>query len=128
MLFAARGVTPDWAGELPPLDLDAEEHAHRQHLAGVRRRPGVEATLAELAAQAEERAEAGDVPGAREAVATWARVARDTPRPDMATFAGCRPVAVLLTAGALALPERWVHACADPLAVALQPRSPVAAV
>lgn len=128
MLFAARGVTPDWAGELPPLDLDAEEHAHRQHLAGVRRRPGVEATLAELAAQAEERAEAGDVPGAREAVATWARVARDTPRPDMATLAGCRRVAVLLTEGALALPESWVHAYADSLVAALHTRYPVDAM
>src|SRR5690606_41586924 len=107
MLFAARGVTPDWAGELPPLDLDAEEHAHRQHLAGVRRRPGAEPTLAELAAPAEARAQAGDVPGARETVATAARVARATARPDMATLAGCRRAAGPLTEGALALPCRW---------------------
>lgn len=124
MLFAVREAVPEWAAELPPLDLDAEERAHRDRLARAQRRDAPEDTLTELAARARERAEAGDVDGARAAVAAWASVARDTPRPDVALLAGCRPVAALLAQGALTLPAEWANAYADALIAALHARHP----
>ncbi|EHR49725.1 hypothetical protein SacmaDRAFT_1449 [Saccharomonospora marina XMU15] len=114
MLFAARGA-PDWGGELPPLDLDAEERAHRKHLdAG--------GPLREQAAEAEDRAREGDLQGARCALARWAEQARLSARPDIATLAACRHVAPLLVQGTLAVADGWARDYAGTLIAALHTR------
>ncbi|NIJ13501.1 hypothetical protein FHU38_003845 [Saccharomonospora amisosensis] len=114
MLFAARG-TPDWGGELPPLDLDAEERAHRKHLAAG-------GPLRELAAEAEDRAREGDLQGASSALTGWARQARRSARPDIATLAACRHVAPLLVRGTLTVADGWARDYAGTLIAALHTR------
>lgn len=114
MLFAARG-TPDWAGELLPLDLDAEERAHREHLEAA-------GPLREFAARAEDRAKQGDLDGAKSALAEWAEAAGSSVRPDVATLAACRHVAPLLVTGTLTVPDGWARDYAGTLIAALHAR------
>ncbi len=128
MLLSVRADAPEWADGLLPLDLDAEEDAHRAHLARLAQpggRPGVEATLAELVERAWAHAEAGHLAEARAAVGAWAHLARDTSAPDVATLAGCRPLARLLVEGALTVPEGWAEGYVDALVAALHTRHPV---
>lgn len=116
MLFHARGGRPEWAEELVPLDLDAEEQAHREYLA---RSAG---PLCALAAEADSRARDGDIAGAEEAVTEWAERARKSVRPDLAMLAACRHLAPLLVQGALATPPDWAAEYAGLLIAALQER------
>ncbi|ASR34840.1 hypothetical protein BAY61_07470 [Prauserella marina] len=151
MLFEARGARPEWARELLPLDLDAEERAHLAHLGG----PGAKDTgdgllafvnkLGELtgsmgstedekeprtpgqrlrrhAAEAETLAAAGDREGALAALGEWALLAKDLPEPDVATLAAGRHVAPLLVDGALTVPGEWARDYAGTLVAALLTR------
>ncbi|MFD2396774.1 SMI1/KNR4 family protein [Prauserella oleivorans] len=103
------------------LDLDAEAEAHREVLA--KRTPGPRAqTLREHAAAAEQAAAAGDTGAALAALARWAEVARELPRPDVATLAACRHVAPLLVRGALAVDPDWAWNYAGALIAALTTR------
>ncbi|WP_216208480.1 SMI1/KNR4 family protein [Amycolatopsis aidingensis] len=149
MLFAARGGRPDWAGALPPLDLDAEEVAHRAHLtrrespippgllgdgAPGRILSGLAAQLEQggqadplrvLAAEAQDRARAAEQ-GVTESLAHWADRAALLPRPPVELLAGCRHLAPLLLGGALrtafGLAPGWAGDCADQLTAALGTR------
>ncbi|PXY27236.1 SMI1/KNR4 family protein [Prauserella muralis] len=116
MLLEARGALPDWAGELDPLDLDAEEEAHRDHLA---KDAG---ELRTAAAEAQARAAEGDADGATSALARWAELARDDVKPDVATLAACRHVAPLLVRGVLTVPRDWARDYAGTLIAALHQR------
>ncbi|WP_199430219.1 SMI1/KNR4 family protein [Qaidamihabitans albus] len=147
MLFATRsGGAPDWAAELPPLDLDEEEAAHRAHLertepalpsdllgdstvarivTGVADRldePRAPDPLRALAAEAESCARAGEQDAAKDALRRWAELAWRRPRPDVATLAACRHVAPLLAGGALPVPDEWPGDCAGALVAALHTR------
>lgn len=126
MLLSGRNA-PDWAGDLTPLDLAAEENAHRAHLARLREKRGVDAVLAELVERAWALADAGELDAARAAIDSWAEHARDLPRPDVATLAGARPLARLLAAGALAVPDGWAAHYVDALVAALGTRHRAAA-
>ncbi|WP_246258513.1 SMI1/KNR4 family protein [Amycolatopsis anabasis] len=150
MLFAARGERPDWADALPPLDLDAEESAHRAYLA--RREPsipagllgdsaaarivsGVADRLGESPAPDPVRAAAAEVESlarrgepVEDALAAWASAAGRADRPKVGTLGGCRAVAPLLVSGALAGPlgldEGWARRIAGDLMAALRMRYP----
>ncbi|MBK1786195.1 SMI1/KNR4 family protein [Prauserella cavernicola] len=117
MLFAARGETPDWAGELSPLDLDAEAEAQRAHLAKESRDP-----LRAITAEAQTAADQGDVEAATEALGRWAQRAGETSRPDVATLAACRDLAPLLLRGALGVPAEWASDYTGTLVAALAAR------
>jgi hypothetical protein len=121
MLLSGRRA-PDWAGELPPLDLDAEERAHRAHLARLRATSGVDAVLADLVDRAWTQAEAGAIADARATIDAWAEHARAIPRPDLATLAGARPLARLLADGALTVPAGWTDHYVTALVAALTTR------
>lgn len=124
MTLSVRAELPEWAGEFSPLDLDAEENAHRAHLARSRGRAGVESALAGLVERAWAHAEAGNLTEARAAIDEWGHLARDVPDPDVATLAGCRPLARLLVGGALTVPAGWAEEYADALIAALHTRYP----
>ncbi|MDI5976201.1 SMI1/KNR4 family protein [Amycolatopsis magusensis] len=142
MLFEALGERPKWAGALVPLDLDAEEAAHRAHLS----RPvpslptgllgdstagrivsglaehlekGAEDPTKTALLRAEDLARDGDPEAAREALAEWAAL-----RPSMPAALACRHLAPLLVAGAdpLDLGEEHATALAAELIAALRTR------
>ncbi|MFC4085667.1 SMI1/KNR4 family protein [Amycolatopsis samaneae] len=134
MLFEARGTRPDWAAELPPLDLDAEERAHTASLlrpvsdldGGLGDSPaaGIVSELAgKLAPSRPDRLRsaiaAHDLP-------EWAARAAGQARPDVATLAASRTLAPRLVAGAdpLGLGAEWPSRCADALVAALYERCP----
>lgn len=118
MLFEARGALPDWAGELTPLDLDAEEESHRALLADS------DDPLCAVAAEAEDAAARGDVDAAERALGRWAEQARDALRPDLAALAACRHAAPLLVRGVLTVPREWAREYAGTLIAALHQRYP----
>ncbi|MEU3271846.1 SMI1/KNR4 family protein [Saccharomonospora sp. NPDC006951] len=149
MLFEARGARPEWARELLPLDLGAEERAHLAHLGDPGEKDSGDGLLAfvnklgELtgggadsentartpaqrlrrhAADAEALAAAGDRDGALAALGEWAGLAKDLPEPDVATLAACRHVAPLLVEGALTVPDEWARDYAGTLVAALLTR------
>jgi hypothetical protein len=145
MLFAARGERPEWAAELTPLDLDAEERAH---LAYLRRHDSVvpmgllgDSPVGKIvsgladkldsaprtdkvrsaAADAETVARSGDSVD----LSTWAELARARTLPDVPALAACRHLAPLLVAGADPLGLRdWAPHCAGDLIAALHQRYP----
>lgn len=119
MLFEARGARPDWADDLPPLDIDAEEKEQRTHLEkGADKDPPLRAQ----AAEAESLAADGDLDGARAALARWAELARERYRPELAQLAACRHVATLLVDGTLAVPDEWARNYTGTLVAALHAR------
>ena len=127
MLFEARDARPDWAGGLPPLDLDAEERAHTAAL----RRPvsdldGVlpPGPVAELVKHVvPSRPDRVRTTLAEGDLALWAALAG--PRPDVATLAATRALAPALVAGADPLGLRdWAPTCAGALIAALHERYP----
>ncbi|MGW5724187.1 SMI1/KNR4 family protein [Amycolatopsis sp. NPDC003865] len=127
MLFEARGGRPDWAGGLPPLDLDAQERAHAvslrrpvSDLAGVLP-PGLVAEVVEQVAPSRpDRVRTALAEGDLE---LWASLAG--PHPDVATLAATRALAPALVAGADPLGLRdWAPACAGALIAALHERYP----
>ncbi|MGC7099784.1 SMI1/KNR4 family protein [Amycolatopsis lurida] len=145
MLFEARGERPSWAGALLPLDLDAEEAAHRTYLSrpvsslptgllgdlGDSLPGRIVSGLAEHLEQsdpdptktallrAEDLARDGDHDAARAALADWAAL-----RPSMPAALACRHLAPLLVAGAdpLGLGEEHATALAAELIAALRTR------
>ncbi|WP_236809100.1 SMI1/KNR4 family protein [Amycolatopsis albispora] len=142
MLFEARGERPDWAGELLPLDLDAEEAAHRAYLSrpvpslptgllGDTTAGKIVSGLAEHLEQgaedpaktallrAEDLAREGEHDAALAALADWAAL-----RPSMPAALACRHLAPLLVAGAdpLGLGEEHATALAAELIAALRTR------
>ncbi|WP_307796337.1 SMI1/KNR4 family protein [Amycolatopsis sp. 195334CR] len=146
MLFDARGERPSWADTLLPLDLDAEEAAHRAYLG----RPdpalptgllgdlgdslpgrvvsglaehlgkGEEDPARTALLRAENHARDGDHEAARTALAEWAALRR----PSMPAALACRHLAPLLLAGAdpLGLGEEHATALAAELIAALRTR------
>ncbi|WP_020671439.1 SMI1/KNR4 family protein [Amycolatopsis nigrescens] len=144
----ARGVRPEWAEALTPLDLDAEEAAHRKYLN--RREPAVPAgllgdsdaarivsglagqldggtppdPLRVAAAEAESLARQGKDPA--DALNRWAEQAVRRPRPEVAALLACRHLAPLLTAGAnpLGLSAEQAGRCTGDLIAALRRRYP----
>ncbi|MFD9966494.1 SMI1/KNR4 family protein [Amycolatopsis sp. NPDC058986] len=134
MLFEARGTRPDWAEELPPLDLDAEERAHTASL--LRPVSDLDGVLGDSPAAGVVSGIAGKLAPSRpdklrSAIAThdlpgWAVLAAEQARPDVATLAASRALAPRLTAGAdpLGLGTEWPARCADALVAALYERYP----
>ncbi|OXM60400.1 SMI1/KNR4 family protein [Amycolatopsis vastitatis] len=127
MLFEARGVRPDWAEGLPPLDLGAEERAHT---AALRRPvsdldgvlpPGLVAEVVKHVAPS--RPDRVRTALAEADLALWASLAG--PRPDVAALAATRALAPALVAGADPLGLRdWAPSCAGALIAALHERYP----
>ncbi|MQA61194.1 MAG: SMI1/KNR4 family protein [Actinophytocola sp.] len=150
VFFVARQVTPAWAAGVPPLDLAAEQRAHRRYLA--RPDPTVPAGLfgdspagrllapiaermeddapadpsKRLAAEAEDAATEGDRALVDELLTQWAARAGSLPR--VAMLAGCERLAPLLLDGALTGPlglePGWPQRCAGELIAALRLRYP----
>ncbi|MFF0148081.1 SMI1/KNR4 family protein SUKH-1 [Amycolatopsis sulphurea] len=130
MLFEARGDRPQWTEALPPLDLDAEEHAHNAFLTR---------QVSDLDGLFEGSPAAGAVgalaPGKPDPVRTalaaadldgWAALVANRPEPDVAALAATRALAPRLVAGAdpLGLGPEWPHQCAGALIAALRERYP----
>lgn len=150
VFFAARRVTPAWAAGVPPLDLAAEQRAHRRYL--TRPDPTVPAGLfgdspagrllapiaekmdddapadprKRLAAEAEDAATEGDHALVDELLTQWAE--RAGPRQRVAMLAGCERLAPLLLDGALTGPlglePGWPQRFAAELIAALRLRYP----
>lgn len=127
MLFEARGGRPDWAGGLPPLDLDAEERAHTaslrrpvSDLEGVLPPGPVAEVVKHVAPARPDRVRTALADGD---LARWASLAGQ--RPDVATLAATRALAPALVAGADPLGLRdWAPGCAGALVAALHERYP----
>ena len=130
MLAEARGVRPQWADALSPLDLDAEEQAHQALL--VRRVSELEGVFdgSPLAGVV-----SGLAPGRPDPVRTalaegdlegWAALVAGHASPDVATLGATRPLAARLAAGAdpLGLGPEWPEQCAAALVAALRERYP----
>lgn len=149
MLLSTRERRPDWAAALVPLDLDDAARAHREHLrrgqpplpgggsAGAGVISGIAAMLGDdpapdplraLAAEAEDLAAAGATQRARVLIEHWAHKASSQARPDLSMLAGCRHLAPLLAADALAAPlgvtDEWAAECTGRLIAAVRARSP----
>jgi len=122
MLLAARDPQPDWAEELTPLDLDAEQQAHEKVLAERDPLPPRGRWQRAAAADAEHAAATGDTEAATEALQRWAEIAREIPKPDAATLAACRHVAPLLVSGVLAVEPDWAWNYTAALVAALDQR------
>ncbi|MFE0027642.1 SMI1/KNR4 family protein [Amycolatopsis sp. NPDC059021] len=134
MLFEARGTRPDWAEELPPLDLDAEERAHTASL--LRPVSDLDSVLGDSPAASVVSGIAGKLAPSRpdklrSAIAAhdlpgWATLAAEQARPDVAMLAASRALAPRLAAGAdpLGLGAEWPSRCADALVAALYERYP----
>ncbi|MGW4484486.1 SMI1/KNR4 family protein [Amycolatopsis sp. NPDC004368] len=130
MLFEARGVRPQWADALAPLDLDAEETAHQAFLTrkvsdldGVLDGSPVADVVAALAPGRPDRVRAALTEGDLE---RWAELTENHPAPDVATLAATRALAPRLVAGAdpLGLGPEWPDQCAGALIAALRERYP----
>ena len=127
MLFEARGARPEWAGGLPPLDVDAEERAHTaalrrpvSDLDGVLPPGPVAEVVKHVAPARPDRVRTALAEGDLE---LWASLAG--PRPDVATLAATRALAPALVAGADPLGLRdWAATCAGALIAALHERYP----
>ncbi|MEV6900248.1 SMI1/KNR4 family protein [Amycolatopsis sp. NPDC051372] len=130
MLFEARGDRPQWADELIPLDLDAEEQAHQAFLTrrvsdldGVLDGSPVAGVVSALAPGRPDRVRTALAEGDLEA---WAELVASHPAPDVAALAATRALASRLVAGAdpLDLGPDWPDQCAGALIAALRERYP----
>ncbi|MEW2506276.1 SMI1/KNR4 family protein [Amycolatopsis sp. NPDC047767] len=130
MLFEARGNRPQWADELVPLDLDAEELAHQAFLTrkvsdldGVLDGSPVAEVVSALAPGRPDRVRAALAEGDLE---RWAELTENHPSPDVAALAATRALAPRLVAGAdpLGLGPDWPDQCAGALIAALRERYP----
>ncbi|MEV0073049.1 SMI1/KNR4 family protein [Amycolatopsis sp. NPDC050768] len=130
MLFEARGNRPQWADELIPLDLDAEESAHQAFLTrrvsdldGVFDGSPVAGVVSALAPGRPDRVRTALAEGDLEA---WAELVAQHPAPDVAALAATRALASRLVAGAdpLDLGPEWPGQCAGALVAALRERYP----
>ncbi|WP_326569497.1 SMI1/KNR4 family protein [Amycolatopsis rhabdoformis] len=130
MLFEARGDRPQWADELVPLDLDAEERAHQAFLArrvsdldGVFDGSPVAGVVSALAPGRPDRVRTALAEGD---LAAWAELTASHAAPDVATLAATRGLTARLVAGAdpLGLGPDWPGRCAAALIAALRERYP----
>ncbi|WIX78639.1 SMI1/KNR4 family protein [Amycolatopsis carbonis] len=130
MLFEARGGRPQWADELVPLDLDAEERAHQAFLTrkvsdldGVLDDSPVAEVVSALAPGLPDRVRIALADGDLE---QWAKLIENHPVPDVAALAATRALAPRLVAGAdpLELGPDWPDQCAGALIAALRERYP----
>ncbi|MEU4674135.1 SMI1/KNR4 family protein [Amycolatopsis sp. NPDC023774] len=130
MLFEARGGRPQWADELVPLDLDAEELAHRAFLTrkvsdldGVFDGSPIAGVVSALTPGRPDRVRAALAEGDLD---QWAKLTGNHPAPDVAALAATRALAPRLVAGAdpMALGPDWPDQCAGALIAALRERYP----